>query len=200
MADHWFFTRGKQKLGPFTWAQLRQLATFGLLQRTDHVLEEGTPKWREAGSVEGLFPRERIAKEYRLALGGRNLGPYTGDQIRNFLMSGGLPAETPARATDMNQWVPLKQLPEFAGFVPPTTSSQAVLVMEKDRGEITREEAELHLAGKQGDMIARLISRLMDLRRKFANNTSLEQSLERNIKELLELRKQQPPANGTMPG
>jgi hypothetical protein len=200
MAGTWYYSQFNQKVGPFSWGQLRQLATFGLLQRTDHVWEEGTAKWREASTVEGLFPRERAAKEYRLALGGQSVGPFSGEQIRTFLMSGRLPPETPARATDMSQWVPLKQLSEFAGYVLPATGSQAVLVVEKPAAEMSKEEAELHLAGKQGDQVARLISRLMDLRRKCAHNPSLEQSLDKNIKQLLSLRSQELPKNEAKPG
>jgi hypothetical protein len=56
--------------------------------------------------------------------------------------------------------------------VRPARRREAVLVMDKDL-QISREEAELYLAGKEGDTLARLIARLMDLKRKYAENTTL---------------------------
>jgi len=196
MAANWYFARHKQKLGPFSWNQLRQLATFGLLQRQDHVWEEGTRKWREAGAVDGLFAREAAGKEYRLAIAGQGYGPYSGDQIRIFLMAGRLPATTMAHAEDMPQWLPLADIPEFAACVPRSSDSNAILVMEREQ-QISKEEAELHLAGKTGDPIARLVSRLMDLKRRFSQNPSLEESIDKNIKHLMALREQRGPWGGT---
>jgi hypothetical protein len=46
------------------------------------------------------------------------------------------------------------------------------------------EEAELHLAGKQGDLFARLISTLLDLKKTHADNVSLVATLDRSIEVL----------------
>jgi hypothetical protein len=57
MPAHWYFTRdGKQRLGPFTSEQLRQLAAGGLLESSHMVLKDGSRKWVPAGSIRGLFP------------------------------------------------------------------------------------------------------------------------------------------------
>jgi hypothetical protein len=57
MTAHWFFTRdGKQRLGPFTSDQLRQLASGGLLDPSHMVLKVGVRKWVPAGAIRGLFP------------------------------------------------------------------------------------------------------------------------------------------------
>jgi hypothetical protein len=200
MAVNWYFAQHKQRLGPFSWNQLRQLAAFGLLKRTDHVLEEGTPRWREASAVQGLFPRDTAAREFRLAVAGQNYGPFTTEQIRVFLLAGRLAPTTLGMAPGMSQWLPLTEIPEFTAYVPRTGDSHAVLVMHQGR-ELSKEEAELHLAGKSGDAIARLISRLLDLKRRFASNTTLGESLERNIQQLLALRKEREPwaASGPRP-
>jgi hypothetical protein len=195
MAANWYFARHKQKLGPFSFNQLRQLATFGLLQRTDHVLEEGTRQWREAGGVEGLIAKEPGGTEYHLAVAGKTYGPYTADQIRIYLMAGRLTATTLAYAKDKTKWVPLTEFAEFAACMPRTSESNAVLVLDKGP-DISKEEAELHLAGKTGDPMARLISRLMDLKRQFSRNPSLEESIDRNIKHLMALREQRGPWGG----
>jgi hypothetical protein len=192
MAGNWYFARHKQKLGPFSWGQLRQMAAFGLLERADHVLQEGTTRWREASEVEGLFPGGGGAKEYRLAIGGRSLGPFTASQVRALLLSGRLTSDTMARAGDAAKWVPLAQLSEFASTMPTTSASLAVLVLDRNR-EMSREEAALYLAGKEGDTLARLIARLMELKRQCEHNATLVQSLERNIQDLTALREHQVP-------
>jgi WD40 repeat protein len=52
---HWFFIRGKQKIGPVPLADLRALAEAGELQPADMVLPEGARQWIAAASVPGLF-------------------------------------------------------------------------------------------------------------------------------------------------
>jgi hypothetical protein len=199
MAANWYFARHKQKLGPFSWNQLRQLAAFGLLQRSDHVLQEGTPKWREAGAVADLFPRQTSLKEYRLSISGKPYGPYTSDQVRIFLLAGRLPATTLAHTGGMAQWLPLGEIPDFAGYAPRPADSKAVLVVDRTEA-MSKAEAELHLAGKSGDNIARLVSQLLDLKRRFTGNTTMLHSLDQNIQHLLALREQRSPWGGGQGG
>jgi uncharacterized protein DUF4339 len=198
MAGTWYFSRHKQKVGPFSWNQLRQMADLGLLQRSDHVWEDGSPRWLEASAVAGLFPREPTAKEYRVAVGGQSWGPYTAQQVRGFLMSGRLSGDTMVRTGDATKWSPLSQMAEFAQCIPVTSHSAAVLVTDQDQ-KISKEEAALYLAGKEGDAMARLIAKLMELKRKYANNNSLAESLDRNISELKNLREQNAPRT-SLPG
>jgi hypothetical protein len=57
VSSNWYFTKnGKDRLGPFTFEQLRQLAAGGLLAPANLVLEDGSRKWTPAGSIQGLFP------------------------------------------------------------------------------------------------------------------------------------------------
>lgn len=56
MADHqWHVARDKKKSGPFTSAQLRQMAADGRLLPTDMILKAGSQKWVPAKDVKGLF-------------------------------------------------------------------------------------------------------------------------------------------------
>jgi hypothetical protein len=55
MVDQWWIARGKQKAGPHSSAELRELARTGGLLPIDMVLLEGTQQWRRASEVEGLF-------------------------------------------------------------------------------------------------------------------------------------------------
>lgn len=192
MSAHWYFARHKQRLGPFSWNQLRQLAAFGLLHQADHVWQEGTPKWHQASAVEGLFPRQTSLKQYRVSVAGQAYGPYSSDQVRIYLLAGRLPATTLAHTPGMVQWLPLTDIAEFSPYVPRPPDSKAVLMLNES-WDMTREEAELHLAGKGGDAIARLVSKLMDLKRRFPDHATLQESLDTNIQYLLELREQRGP-------
>jgi hypothetical protein len=55
-AGSWYRARGKQKVGPYRWEELRSLAARDELRPDDMAWQEGTSKWRRAGSIPGLFP------------------------------------------------------------------------------------------------------------------------------------------------
>ena len=55
MTAEWHYARGKEKVGPVTAAQLKQLVRSGELTRNDMVWKEGMAKWTPAGQVKGLF-------------------------------------------------------------------------------------------------------------------------------------------------
>jgi hypothetical protein len=57
---NWYVARNKQKLGPYSTAQLRQLAAAGQLRPEDMVLREGHKQWSKAGAVPGLFPEAAV--------------------------------------------------------------------------------------------------------------------------------------------
>ena len=59
MADQWYFARDRQKYGPFSTAQMRQLAAERRLLATDMVHKDGESKWVAAFSVMGLFQQPR---------------------------------------------------------------------------------------------------------------------------------------------
>ncbi len=51
----WFYARDRQKYGPFSWEQLRDLAGAGELRPEDMVLKQGAPRWFAAREIDGLF-------------------------------------------------------------------------------------------------------------------------------------------------
>lgn len=53
--SRWFYAANRKKVGPVSFAQLRQLVADGIVRRTDMVLREFTRTWQTAGSVENLF-------------------------------------------------------------------------------------------------------------------------------------------------
>jgi hypothetical protein len=176
-AVHWYIARNGHKVGPFTAAEMRQMAAFHLLQPQEMVWAEGVTRWVEAASLAWLFPPAG-QKRYWLHLSGTTRGPYAADQIRAALAARRVTPETLACAESARDWVPLRQVTEFRDYEPPAvTPSQARLLS----GSLDAEEAELYLAGKGGDALARLIATLLDLKKTHAGNPSLVETLERSI-------------------
>jgi hypothetical protein len=56
MADKWYYANEQEKLGPFSSAQLKELATIGQLVPTQIVWKEGIEKGALAAKVKNLFP------------------------------------------------------------------------------------------------------------------------------------------------
>src|SRR4029077_16118594 len=56
MAAHWYFATEQEKLGPFSSAQLKELAVVGRLSPTHTVWKEGVEKGVLAAKVKNLFP------------------------------------------------------------------------------------------------------------------------------------------------
>ena len=54
--SRWWVANQNQRLGPYSWAQLRQMADSGTLRPTDLVFQEGTEQWVQATSVPTLLP------------------------------------------------------------------------------------------------------------------------------------------------
>jgi hypothetical protein len=177
---HWYIARNKVRVGPFTASDLKQLASCGLLRPAEFVWREGSAKWVEAVAIPGLFP-EAGQKRYWLALAGQTRGPYVGDQIRAALATRQLSFETPVCLEGGDQWQPLNQHVDFRAFQPSSVPpSRAQLLLST----LDMEEATLHLAGKSGDAIAKLICTLMDLKRNYAHNTALVENLDKSIQVL----------------
>jgi formylglycine-generating enzyme required for sulfatase activity len=55
MEQQWYIARNKQKIGPFSTAQMQQMATIGELLRNEMVLDSSQKKWCLAETVENLF-------------------------------------------------------------------------------------------------------------------------------------------------
>jgi len=56
MADQWYYASDQEKLGPFSSAQLKELAAIGRLAPTYTVWKEGVEKGALAAKVKNLFP------------------------------------------------------------------------------------------------------------------------------------------------
>lgn len=56
MAEEWYVGSNGQQSGPFTPQQLRQMAAFSQLSKTDLIWKEGLANWVPCSAVKGLFP------------------------------------------------------------------------------------------------------------------------------------------------
>src|SRR5262249_7239095 len=54
----WYVAREKQKVGPFVWSQLLNMASGGMLQPAEMLLQEGATEWLAAVTIPGLFSEE----------------------------------------------------------------------------------------------------------------------------------------------
>src|SRR5262249_25883756 len=162
----WYVARHGQKVGPFAPAELKQMAAAGLLQPEELIWAEGMREWLPASRFAVLFPGPN-QKRYWLSLAGKTRGPCYMGQLPASRAAGHLTADAQVCPEGDTQWVPLRQVTELER--PPvgsTSPSQAGLLSNT----LDAEQAELYLAGKSGDLLARLISTLTELRQKYAAN------------------------------
>jgi hypothetical protein len=186
MGSNWYLGRDGQKIGPFTAHQIQQLASLGMVKSEDHLLAEGAARWVAAASL-AWIGFDKGGERYFLSLFGSTYGPYTAQQIRGALLSGKIAPTTPACPQDNKQWRPLREMSEFCHSVP-TTVKESEAPSSVDKATMSRSEAELYLAGKQGDSIAKLVFVLQQMRKRYGENPSMEQIISKNIADLLAIR------------
>jgi hypothetical protein len=68
MADEWFIARDKTKDGPYSTAQLKNLASQGRIQPTDMLTKDGMGKWVLASRIKGLLPATQAPSPPRAGL------------------------------------------------------------------------------------------------------------------------------------
>lgn len=116
MDETWYFARNGQRMGPFSFEQLKQMASSGVLNMGDMMLRLGEQQWIPAKSVEGLFtvgPGIPVAVTAAKALTDRLGVPETTFQ---------LPPQAPAAASaarrfeDSGTSVPAATLPPVPGL------------------------------------------------------------------------------------
>jgi hypothetical protein len=121
-ADQWYYAKdSKQRLGPFTTEQLRQLASAGALQPTDMVLKEGAQRWVQASSVGELaFPTSAASvpppppplSRWYYARDGKVVGPVAMEEVRRLLASGALQPADYILKEGTQTWVTVNSVPE----------------------------------------------------------------------------------------
>jgi hypothetical protein len=63
MMEGWYWSRGGQQLGPYSWEQLCQFAREGRIQPADQIWHVGWDNWSAASQVPGLFGIVRTAPD-----------------------------------------------------------------------------------------------------------------------------------------
>jgi hypothetical protein len=95
----WYYAHDQQQMGPVSSAELKRLATAGLILPDDLVWREGMEEWAPAVRVKGLFPPREAAEPPSAEAGAPPAGPRP-------------PTEPPLPASDVR----------LASPYPPTTS------------------------------------------------------------------------------
>lgn len=111
MADQWYIARGKKK-GPYSLAQMKQLAAAVQLLPQDMVLQEGTSKWLAASQVQTLWPLpDRRATlvapelaEWHYTHSGQRCGSATWTQLLELASSGKLLPTDMVWTMGMDTW------------------------------------------------------------------------------------------------
>lgn len=121
MAAEWYYAKNKQKVGPVTFEQLKELVRSVQLARTDMVWQQGMAKWTEASQVEGLFessppktvpppippaPPPLPVAEWHFIKDGKQRGPVTVEQLRASIAPGDL-----VWRAGLTQWVAASTIP-----------------------------------------------------------------------------------------
>ena len=57
MSNQWYVYKNQQQKGPFTWEQLWQQASSGVIGPADQIWTEGMAGWTRGDQVAGLFPK-----------------------------------------------------------------------------------------------------------------------------------------------
>jgi len=67
MSHNWHYTKGGERHGPITAADLKHLTKTGQLSPDDLVWREDTKDWKKAGSIKGLFPSPVVQPQTTLS-------------------------------------------------------------------------------------------------------------------------------------
>lgn len=124
-AGQWYCAKGKQRLGPFTTEQLRQLTTAGAIQPTDMVLKAGAQQWVQASTVSELaFPASGPSvpppppppARWYYARDGKAVGPVVMEDLRRLVASGQLQPADFLLQEGTQTWVPVNTIPSLTSI------------------------------------------------------------------------------------
>jgi hypothetical protein len=133
MSAEWFYRKGSQTLGPFSWDQLQQFAGAGLLLPADLVCEKGEQHWYLADCAKGpdgqklLFSTNNDPElHYWLMIEKTPQGPFDIVTIQAKLSANEINSTTPVCQLGSQVWFPVARLLPSAldqAIQPPVTKN-----------------------------------------------------------------------------
>jgi hypothetical protein len=110
MANQWFIARDRNKFGPYSSEQMKEMANAHQLLPSDMTLEEGTAKWVPASQIPAFFPATASAPppeppEWYFTNNGDQSGPVTWTHLRQLAASGQVQPTDMLWKAGMPSWV-----------------------------------------------------------------------------------------------
>lgn len=111
MANQWFVARNEKTFGPYTLAQMTQLASNGKLRPVDAVRRDGDTEWKPASQFPELLPPPPLplpdppeAVEWHFITAGKKAAPVTWTQLRQLAASNQLQLTDMVWKNGMPNW------------------------------------------------------------------------------------------------
>ncbi|RLC41054.1 MAG: hypothetical protein DRH51_04065 [Candidatus Coatesbacteria bacterium] len=129
--------------GPLQFDELKALVTNKTISPEDAIWDINRGVWIKADKmpeVAPLFDQIKV-KNYHISIGGRPVGPYTDEDIKEMILSGEITIES--YIFDGNTWLKIKDSTDFSDIIPP---AKKVPTKEAPKEEIPKLEEEIPTA------------------------------------------------------
>ena len=122
----WYYAKGNQPVGPNTEEEIIALYQIGRLDENSQVYQEGKDNWVTLNESDIKLPTKnvdtqnesnnQVADDWYYAENGQSVGPFSEEQMRQFLRTNKIYGETYVYKKGLPDWIPLKQSELFDGF------------------------------------------------------------------------------------
>lgn len=125
-SSKWYYAKGNQPVGPNTEEEIIALYQIGRLDENSQVYQEGKDNWVTLNESDIKLPTKnvdtqnesnnQVADDWYYAENGQSVGPFSEEQMRQFLRTNKIYGETYVYKKGLPDWIPLKQSELFDGF------------------------------------------------------------------------------------
>lgn len=118
-SSKWYYAKGNQPVGPNTEEEIIALYQIGRLDENSQVYQEGKDNWVTLNESDIKLPTKnvdtqneynnQVADDWYYAENGQSVGPFSEEQMRQFLRTNKIYGETYVYKKGLPDWIPLKQ-------------------------------------------------------------------------------------------